>query len=166
MDFYEKKGTVFELSVAHHIEQLKNSIVITHFDVFSFSLARLTPIDILLFYGKHVVVLELKSFTKILSGCYSDRSWIGSSGVKQFNLFNPIIQVKEKLRSLQRKFRTNGLEVASFEWHYFVVVPQTCSICADETAVITENELFYFISKLKRNGEDELAIIKKLMTGG
>ena len=51
MDIYEKRGTNFEVSVSLCMEQISNSVVITHFDVFSFSLSKVTPIDILILLG-------------------------------------------------------------------------------------------------------------------
>jgi hypothetical protein len=166
MDIYERRGTNFEVSVSLCMEQIANSVVITHFDVFSFSLNKVTPIDTLILLGKHVFVLELKRFSEKISGNYSERRWFGYSNQNRYSIFNPIVQVKEKMRCLQRKLNEYGFEYWDLDWNYFVVVPDSCCIHADKTVVITQQELFQKIFKIKDIKEQNSDLLKFLVGGG
>lgn len=165
MDIYEERGTNFEVSVSLCMERISKTVVITHFDIFSFSLNRVTPIDLLILLGNHIFVLELKRFSDKISGKYSERQWSGSSNRKEYFYFNPIIQVKEKMRCLQRKLSEHGFEHSTFDWNYFVVVPDTCSIYADKTVVITQQELFQRVSKITEIKNQNIDIFKLLVGG-
>ncbi len=166
MDIYEKRGTNFEVSVSLCMEQISNSVVITHFDVFSFSLSKVTPIDILILLGHHIFVLELKRLSNKISGKYSERRWLGYSNQNKYFFFNPIIQVKEKMRCLQRKLNECGFEYWNLDWNYFVVVPDSCCISADKTVVITQQELFQRVLKMNDIKEQNSELLKFLVGGG
>lgn len=166
MDIYEKRGTNFEVSVSVCLERIPNSVVITHFDVFSFSLNKVTPIDILVLLGHHIFILELKRFSDSIVGKYSERRWFGISNQRRYFFFNPIIQVKEKVRCMQRKLNECGLKYWELDWNYFVVVPDSCCITSDRTIIITQQELFQKIVKIRDVEKQGLDILKVLIGGG
>jgi len=166
MTCYEKKGVTFEFSVKHRLQSLEHIIIISQFPIFSFALRRLTLLDLLVLVNGHVIVLELKGFSSQLEGNYSDRHWTGTSYRRNYQVFNPIIQVKEKTRSLQRGFRERGLKINGFVWDSYIVVPDTCRTLADSSIVKSEEEIALIVGKLAWCcSKPNESLIKTLLTG-
>jgi hypothetical protein len=164
VDAWEAKGTLFELRAANLFQRVSGTTVITHFDVFSALLGVVSPIDVLVVRSDAIYVLELKNIDGYLDGRYSDRLWLATSGSRKYRIFSPIVQVKEKLRSLKRLFIERGLDVGRYVWNGRVVVPDGCKILADPTVVVYCNDVIHDL-QLVPAGQTDAAILQLIQNG-
>lgn len=162
MDSSVKKGLIFELQVLEHLKSFDGIVAVSNVDVYSFILKRLSPIDILVVKNNCIYVLELKSFNSIIQGDISDKYWEGSSLSNKTSIFNPVLQSREKLRSLKKKVYNKGYNLNELEFHSYVIVKNSCMIYSDSNYIFTLDTFIKNMLSVNTTSSDKSVSIKTL----
>jgi hypothetical protein len=120
------KGNVFELEFSMLMSSIPGVKVFSNFKVHSKYLERSTDIDRLIVCPWGVYSIELKSFNHHFSGEWGDTNWVGFTGRKRTEIFNPVIQNYEHIRSLNWQVYRIGKKFIPID--NYILVPNSCEI--------------------------------------
>ena len=130
-------GYLFEYSVFDTLRQFLKIPVrfIRNLKVYSIKLGKFTDIDLLIITQHKVYCVESKGFTSYLIGSINDKYWTGKSGKYETEIFNPVIQNFEHVRSLNSNFRLINCEPLNAE--PVICVKDKCHVKSDYDNIYT-----------------------------
>lgn len=128
------KGTVFEIELSMHFEGYRDILCIPNVRVYSRFLQRATEIDRLLVTTWGLYSVEQKSYSSRIVGELSDEYWLGITGRTSTQIYNPIMQNFEHIRSLRNEiYRLAHYDIPIMN---YVVVPDTCIVQTESPMVM------------------------------
>lgn len=161
-------GYLFEYSVFDTLKQFLKVPVrfIRNLKVYSIKLGKFTDIDLLVITPYRVYCVEIKGFKSELVGSINDKYWIGKSGKYETEIFSPVIQNFEHVRSLNSNFRLINCEPLEIE--PVICVCNKCYVKSDYKNIYTLTGLCLKIEhdstkyKERINMEEVIENIKRL----
>lgn len=120
------KGEAFELILSASISKFKDVSCINNLKVYSNTLDRIMEIDILVVTPWCIYSVEAKSFSSYLRGSLRDLYWVGISGSRTTEIFNPVIQNIEHIRALKQNLVSEGIYLPHI--NNYVVAQDTCDL--------------------------------------
>lgn len=128
-------GYLFEYNVFDTLKQFLKMPVrfIRNLKVYSIKLGKFTDIDLLIITQHKVYCIECKGFKTSLTGSMNDRYWIGKTGKFETEIFSPVMQNFEHVRSLNSNLRLINCEPLDIE--PIICVQDRCHVKSDYDSI-------------------------------